>query len=98
MYSSGSTKFGDTIGDTHEFTGSVYITGTTQMMGDVNIQSGSYNTDAGSVSSQVVFRNSSNNLGFTSLTTGSSVLGGILGYKNSDGSLTFSNLIDGGSY
>jgi len=98
MYSSGSTKFGDSIGDTHEFTGSVYITGSTQMLGDVTIASGSYGADAGSVTSQVVFRNSSNNLGFTSLTTGSSVLGGILGYKDSDGSLTFSNLIDGGSY
>lgn len=98
LYSSGSTKFGDTQDDTHVFTGSVYITGSTQMLGDVTIASGSYGADAGSVSSQVVFRNSSNNLGFTSLTTGSSLLGGILGYKDSDGSLVFSNLIDGGSY
>jgi hypothetical protein len=27
IYSSGSTKFGDTLDDTHEFTGSVTITG-----------------------------------------------------------------------
>jgi len=98
MYSSGSTKFGDTIGDTHEFTGSVYITGNTQMLGDVNIASGSYGTDYGSVSSQVVYKNSSNNLGFTSLVTGSAVLSSVLGYKESDGSLAFSNVIDGGSY
>ena len=68
------------------------------MLGDVNIASGSYGTDYGSVSSQVVYRNSSNNLGFTSLVTGSAVLSSVLGYKASDGTLAFSNVIDGGSY
>jgi len=98
VYSSGSTKFGNDIGDTHEFTGSVYVTGSTRLLGDVTIASGSYGADAASVSSQIVFRNSSNNLGFTSLVTGSSVLSSVLGYKESDGSLAFSNVIDGGSY
>jgi hypothetical protein len=29
LYESGSTKFGDTLDDTHQFTGSVFITGST---------------------------------------------------------------------
>jgi len=33
IFASGSTKFGDTIDDTHEFTGSVDITGSFQLMG-----------------------------------------------------------------
>jgi hypothetical protein len=37
IYSSGSTKFGDTLDDTHEFTGSLYITGST-----VSLQGGSF--------------------------------------------------------
>ena len=27
LYESGSTKFGDTLDDTHQFTGSLYVTG-----------------------------------------------------------------------
>ncbi len=37
IYSSGSTKFGDTLDDTHEFTGSLFITGST-----VSLQGGSF--------------------------------------------------------
>jgi hypothetical protein len=37
IYSSGSTKFGDSLDDTHEFTGSLYITGST-----VSLQGGSF--------------------------------------------------------
>jgi hypothetical protein len=33
MYTSGSTKFGDTQDDTHEFTGSVNITGSLKLNG-----------------------------------------------------------------
>ena len=35
LYSSGSTKFGDTQDDTHNFTGSLYITGSTIITGNI---------------------------------------------------------------
>lgn len=37
IYSSGSTKFGDTLDDTHQFTGSVFITGST-----ISLQGGNF--------------------------------------------------------
>ena len=37
IYASGSTKFGDTLDDTHEFTGSLFVTGST-----VSLQGGSF--------------------------------------------------------
>jgi len=40
IYSSGSTKFGDTMDDTHEFTGSLYVTGSVNLgVGDSTPQS-----------------------------------------------------------
>jgi hypothetical protein len=45
-----------------------------------------------------MFRNSSNVVGFVSTTETTDVLDGILGYKNSDGALKFSTVIDGGTY
>ena len=55
-------------------------------------------TDNGSKTSMVTFRNSDNILGFVSTTESIDVLDGILGYRNSDGQLKFSTVIDGGSY
>jgi len=55
-------------------------------------------TDGGSNGSGVVFRNSSNQLGYVSTTETTDVLDGILGYKNADGALVFSTVIDGGTF
>jgi len=55
-------------------------------------------TDNGNNTSAIMFRNSSNVVGFVSTTESEDVLDGILGYKNSDGSLKFSTVIDGGVY
>jgi hypothetical protein len=55
-------------------------------------------TDNGTKTSGIMFRNSSNVVGFVSTTETTDVLDGILGYKNSDGGLTFSTVIDGGTY
>jgi hypothetical protein len=43
-FSSGSTKFGDTIDDTHQFTGSVLISGSQNITGSLNV-SGSLNVN-----------------------------------------------------
>jgi hypothetical protein len=71
--------------------------------GDTTISGGvtltySGGTDNGNNTSEIVFRNSSNVLGFISTTETEDVLDGILGYKNSDGALVFSTVIDGGTY
>jgi len=55
-------------------------------------------TDNGNNTSAILFRNSSNVVGFVSTTETTDVLDGILGYKNSDGALIFSTVIDGGTY
>ena len=55
IYSSGSTKFGDTLDDTHQYTGSVNITGSLELTGSLNV-SGSLIVD-GPISS-TVFENS----------------------------------------
>lgn len=55
-------------------------------------------SDAGSNSSAVAFRNSSNQIGYISTTETTDVLDGVLGYKASDGSLVFSTVIDGGTF
>ena len=71
--------------------------GATLIAGNVTL-SASGGSDAGSNSTSIVFRNSSNELGYVSTTETTDVLDGILGYKSSDGSLTFSTVIDGGTY
>ena len=52
IYSSGSTKFGDTLDDTHQFTGSVEITGSLDVNGNIvvdgNISSTVFQTSYGS--------------------------------------------------
>jgi hypothetical protein len=71
--------------------------GATLIAGNVTVSAGG-GADAGTKTSQVVFRNSSNVLGYVSATESTDVLDGILGYKNSDGALKFSTVIDGGTY
>lgn len=55
-------------------------------------------TDNGSKTSAIMFRNSSNVVGFVSTTETTDVMDGVLGYKNSTGGLVFSTVIDGGTY
>jgi len=71
--------------------------GATLIAGNVTVSSAG-GSDSGTKTSRVVFRNSSNVLGYVSATESTDVLDGILGYKNSDGALKFSTLIDGGTY
>lgn len=71
--------------------------GNTTIAGNVTL-SYSGGTDNGTKTSAVVFKNSSNVLGYVSTTESTEVLDGILGYRNSDGVLKFSTVIDGGVY
>ena len=72
-------------------------TGDTLVSGNFTL-SFSGGTDNGTKTSRIMFRNSSNVVGFVSTTETTDVLDGILGYKNSDGTLKFSTVIDGGTY
>lgn len=103
--STGDNNIGDSlIGDngttltynTNKFT-VASADGATLIAGNVTLSSAG-GADAGSKSSTITFKNSSNVLGYVSATETTDVLDGILGYKSSDGSLTFSNVIDGGLY
>jgi hypothetical protein len=71
--------------------------GATLIAGNVTLSSAG-GADANSKTSAVVFKNSSNVLGYVSTTETTDVLDGILGYKNSNGGLVFSTVIDGGTY
>lgn len=71
--------------------------GATLIAGNVTL-SAAGGADAGTNSSAIIFRNSSNVLGYVSTTETTEELDGILGYKNSDGALVFSTVIDGGVY
>ena len=55
-------------------------------------------TDGGTNSAAMIFRNSSNELGYVLTTATTNVLTGILGYRESDGILEFSSKIDGGFF
>jgi len=72
-------------------------TGDTMVSGNFTL-SYSGGTDTNSKTSAILFRNSSNVIGFVSTTETTDVLDGILGYKNSNGGLVFSTVIDGGTY
>jgi hypothetical protein len=72
-------------------------TGDTLVSGNFTL-SYSGGTDNGSKTSAIMFRNSSNIVGFVSTTETTDVMDGILGYKNSTGGLVFSTVIDGGTY
>lgn len=71
--------------------------GATLIAGNVTL-SAAGGSDAGGNTSSIVFKNSSNVLGYISTTETTDVLDGILGYKASDGALVFSTVIDGGTY
>jgi len=71
--------------------------GATLIAGNVTLSSAG-GADGGTNSSSIIFRNSSNVLGYVSTTETTDELDGILGYKNSDGALVFSIVIDGGLY
>ena len=72
-------------------------TGDTLVSGNFTL-SYSGGTDNGTKTSAIMFRNSSNVVGFVSTTETTDVLDGVLGYKNSTGALVFSTVIDGGTY
>lgn len=72
-------------------------TGDTLVSGNFTL-SGTGGTDTNSKTSRILFKNSSNMIGFVSTTETTDVLDGILGYRNSNGGLTFSTVIDGGTY
>ena len=71
--------------------------GDTSIFGNVTL-SNSGSLDMGNATSAIVFRNSSNGLGYVSTSDSQVVTTQLLGYKSSDGSLTFSSVIDGGQY
>ena len=71
--------------------------GDTSIFGNVTLTN-SGSLDMGSATSAIVFRNSSNGLGYVSTSDSQAVTTQLLGYKTSDGSLTFSSVIDGGQY
>ena len=71
--------------------------GATLISGNVTLSSVG-GPDSNNNTSSILFRNNSNVLGYVSTTETTDVLDGILGYKSSDGSLSFSTVIDGGTY
>ena len=48
-FSSGSTKFGDDLNDTHEFTGSILITGSLNINGPFTVNNENLNVSSGSI-------------------------------------------------
>ncbi len=71
--------------------------GNTSIAGNVTLsQSGS--VDLASISSKVMFRNSSNVVGYVSSSVGSTESDGFLGYNTSNGELKFTSIIDGGTF
>jgi cytoskeletal protein CcmA (bactofilin family) len=71
--------------------------GDTMIDGNVTLNY-SGGTDNGTLSSTVVFRNSSNVLGYVGSTDTQNETTGLLGYDTATGVLEFSSLIDGGTY
>jgi cytoskeletal protein CcmA (bactofilin family) len=71
--------------------------GATLIAGNVTLSSAG-GSDGNSKSSAIMFRNNTNVVGYVSTTETTDVLDGILGYKNSNGALVFSTVIDGGTY
>ena len=72
-------------------------TGQTYIKGKVTLADAG-GTDAGTLSAAMIFRNSSNELGYIATTATTDVMTGILGYRTSDGRLVFSSMIDGGGF
>ena len=94
LYTSGSTKFGDTLDDTHQFTGSVYITGSVLEIsgGDLIINGTSYTAATSGTSG-------SNGTDGSSGTSGSNGTDGSSGSSGSNGTdgTSGSNGTDGSS-
>jgi hypothetical protein len=72
-------------------------TGQTYIKGKVTLAHGG-GTDAANFTSAMIFRNSSNELGYVSTIATTNVLTGILGYREDTGLLEFSSKIDGGFF
>jgi len=90
QYASGSTNFGDTQDDTHNFTGSVFVSGS------INITSGSLIIDGVSFSAMTSGTSGSNGTDGTSGSDGSSGTSGVDGVSGTSGS-SGSNGTDGSS-
>ncbi len=71
--------------------------GATLIAGNVTLSSAG-GADSNSKTSAIMFRNNTNVVGYVSTTETTDVMDGILGYKNSNGGLVFSTVIDGGTY
>jgi hypothetical protein len=80
LYSSGSTKFGDTPDDTHQFTGSLFVSGS------INIVSGSLSINGTSFSAMTSGTSGSNGTDGSSGTSGSNGTDGTSGSNGTDGS------------
>jgi hypothetical protein len=93
---SGYLVFGDN-GDkfkVESMSGDIITTGSLTFRGDYGLA-----TDSGSLNAQVTFRDDvSKKVGLVSNFTSSVAVGSMLGYKTSDGSLTFTDTIDGGTF
>ena len=72
-------------------------TGDTEISGNLTL-SYSGGTDAGSVTSVIMFKNSSNVVGYVDTTDTQNVTTQLLGYDEATGVLEFSSVIDGGTY
>jgi hypothetical protein len=79
LYSSGSTKFGDTSDDTHQFTGSVFVSGS------INIVSGSLSINGTSFSAMTSGTSGSNGTDGSSGSSGSNGTDGSSGSSGSNG-------------
>ena len=79
LYSSGSTKFGDTHDDTHQFTGSVFVSGS------INIVSGSLSINGVPFSAMTSGTSGSNGTDGSSGTSGSNGTDGTSGSSGSNG-------------
>lgn len=82
--------------NTNKFTvdsssGDVYVDGNVRI-------NGAGGTNYTGYTSEIVFKNSDDDLGFVSSTDTQTVTTQLLGYQSSDGTLVFSSLIDGGTY
>lgn len=103
--STGRSSIGDSLlsdnGTTLTYNTNVFTveaeTGATTIRGNITLMA-TGGDDLGLNSSAILFRNSGDVLGYVSTTETIDVLDGILGYKSSNGALTFSTVIDGGQY